>query len=169
MIIQQKTGTLQQIKPGDRQVEQIGLEWYETGKKILHKRTDAGRAVVLKLLNEAAPLQQDDVVYMDDALLIAIRILPAEAIVLQPATLHEMAMACYEIGNKHLPLFYQDGILTMPYDTPVFNQLLKAGYQPQKENRQLLYPLKTSVMAHRHTGSSLFSKILQLTNSPDAS
>ena len=168
MIIQNKIGSLQQIDQGNRVLETVGLQWHESAKKILHKKTDRGRAVVCKLLNVAEGLQQDDVVYMDDSLIISISILPCEAIVLQPRSLQEMAMACYEIGNKHLALFYEDGELSMPFDAPVFNQLLRAGYKPLQEERRLLHPLKTSVTAHRHTGTSLFSKILELTAPSDA-
>lgn len=167
MIIQEKTGTLQQVEKGNRQIERVNLEWHETAKKILHKKTDTGRAVIMKLFKEGECLAQDDVVYTDDQLIICIEILPTEAIVLQPASLKDMAYVCYEIGNKHLPLFYHEGELAMPYDEPVFRMLVKAGYNPVRENRKLLQQVKTSVTAHRHAGTTLLSKILQLTAPSD--
>lgn len=168
MIIREKNGTLHQTDTANRQLERIGLEWHETGKKIMHKKTDSGRAVILKLFGESESLAHDDVVYADEALVIAVDILPTEAIVLQPASLRDMALICYELGNKHLPLFYDDGELSMPYDGPVFTLLSKAGYNPVKQSRRLLHPMRTSVAAHRHEGVSLFSRILQLTTPSDA-
>lgn len=169
MIIQEKIGSLQHTATGNRRIERVNLEWHETAKKILHKKTDTGRAVIMKFFTEGESLAQDDILYMDHELVICTNILPTEAIVLLPASLKAMAYVCYEIGNKHLPLFYQDGELAMPYDEPVFRMLVKAGYDPRKENRKLFAQMKTSVAAHRHTGSTLFSKILQLTSPSDGS
>lgn len=120
--------------------------------------------MVLKFLAEAQRLQQDDVLYANDALLIAVEILPCEVIVLKPASLYEMAFACYEIGNKHLPLFYEADFLLMPYDAPVYRLLQASGFAPVIERRKLLHQLRTTVSPHGHNGGeSLFSKILKLT------
>ena len=77
----------------------------------------------------------------------------------------EMASICYEIGNKHLPLFYSEDDIMVPFEAPLFRLLSVAGYEPKKEMRKLMNPLKTTVSPHGNTESkqSLFSKILQLT------
>lgn len=149
-----------------RAVDRLPIEWHECNKRILHKRTVSGKEVVLKFLGEAQSLQQDDVLYADGECLIAVEVLPCEAIVLKPVSMYQMAYACYEIGNKHLPLFFEDDVLLLPYDAPIFSQLQAAGFELQLQKRKLLYPLRTSVSAHNHTetkGESLFSKILKLT------
>ena len=170
MLIKQKIGSLKNIEPGGRHIECIHLQWYEMAKKILHKKTDKGREVVMKFFREGESLLQDDVIYADDDLLICIDVLPVKAIVLTPASMWEMAYLCYEIGNKHLPLFYEGEQLAMPYEDPVYNMLVAAGYQPLIENRKLLLQMKTSVTPHGDANAtSLFSKILQLTNAADES
>jgi urease accessory protein len=170
MLIKQKIGSLKDIEPGVRAIEYVYLQWYETAKKILHKKTNREREVVMKFFREGEHLQQDDVIYADDDLLICIDILPVKAIVLAPASMWEMAYLCYEIGNKHLPLFYEKEQLAMPYEDPVFNMLVAAGYKALIENRKLLNQLRTAVTPHGHTSStSLFSKILQFTHTADAS
>ncbi len=148
MLIEKKIGSFKSMVPGCRRVETIALHWYETAKKILHKKTDAGREVVLKLFNETERLTQDDVMYTSEDLVICIDIIPAKAIVLRPASAKDMAWLCYEIGNKHLPLFYDDEELSMPYEDPVFTMLVAAGFTPLIENRKLLLQLKTSVAPH---------------------
>jgi urease accessory protein len=164
MIIREKRGTLKDLKQAGRVVDWLQLEWYETSKRILHKRTLAGVELTLKFLAEAPNLQQNDVLYADEKTIIAIAILPCEVIVIQPGSMHQMAAACYEIGNKHLPLFYEDDLLLIPYEAPLFRLLQAAGFTIRKEEKQLLQPLKTSVVAHEHRSSeSLFSKILKLT------
>jgi urease accessory protein len=76
-----------------------------------------------------------------------------------------MASVCYEIGNKHLPLFYESDELLVPFELPLFRLLSAQGYDVKQEERKLLQPLKTTVSPHEHGGSSLFSKIMKLTTS----
>lgn len=166
MIINYKLGSLSNFEKGQRSIDRVELEWYETNKRILHKKTLAGKEIILKFLKEQPSLAEDDVVYEDLSVIIAIEIKPCEVIVIRPSSMQQMASACYEIGNRHLPLYYEDDGLLVPYEAPLFNLLDAAGFSPVKMTRKLLYPLTTSVVPHGRSGnSSLFSKILQLTTS----
>ena len=164
MIIREKIGSLQSVDANSYVIDKLPIEWYETGKRILHKQTVLGKNVVLKFLKEAPGLQHDDIIYKDEQSLIVIDILPCEVIVVQPATMYEMAVACYEIGNKHLPLFYEGDAILIPYEAPLLKMLQGCGFTLKTEHRRLLHPLKTSVSPHAHSSSSLFSKILQRTS-----
>jgi urease accessory protein len=165
MIIREKLGKLNPFDTGTKIIDHLCLEWYEKGKRILHKRTVQGKEVVLKFLKESPELQEDDVLYTDDQCLIVVKILPCDVLVIRPKTMYEMALACYEIGNKHLPLFYQDEELLIPYEAPLHRMLQAIGFPCEVQVRQLMHQLKTTVSPHAHAGgSSLFSKILQLTN-----
>ena len=165
MLVKEKLGNLKSFEVNRRTIDLLPLEWYETNKRILHKRTEGGREVIMKFLKESPNLTQDDVVYEDNVCIVVIDIMPAEAIIVRPTSLYQMASLCYEIGNKHLPLFYQNDEVLVPYEAPLFRLLTAAGYNPVQEKRKLLHPLKTTVSPHAHSGnsSSLFSKILQLT------
>jgi urease accessory protein len=164
MLIKQKLGNLSSVVSGRRNIDWLRLEWHECNKRILHKRTESGKEVTLKFLGEAQGLQQDDILFSGDDGLIAVDILLCEVIVLKPATLYEMALVCYEIGNKHLPLFYEGDCLLMPYDAPTHRMLQASGFAPEVQKRKLLQQLRTTVSPHGHTGGeSLFSKILKLT------
>lgn len=165
MIIREKLGKLNSYDTATKSIDHLCLEWYEKSKRILHKRTVQGKEVVLKFLKESPELQQDDVLYEDEQCLIVVQILSCDVLVIQPKSMYEMALACYEIGNKHLPLFYQDEELLIPYEAPLHRMLQAIGFQCEVQVRQLLHQLKTTVAPHAHAGgSSLFSKILQLTN-----
>ena len=100
----------------------------------MRKTTDTGREVAFRLFKEGQRLKHDDVVFISDELAIVIEILPSEVIVLSPKTLPEMARACYEIGNKHSPLFLDGDEVTLPYDKPMFEWLQAAGFEPKKQN-----------------------------------
>lgn len=164
MFINQKLGNLASYTVNARSVDYLPLEWWERNKRILHKKTTGGKAVVLKFLGEAQQLSQDDVLYADEESIVAVDLLPCEAMVITPQGVYETAFACYEIGNKHLPLFYEDGALLMPYDAPTFRLLQASGLTLEKQHRKLLHPLRTTVLPHAHNGGeSLFSKIMKLT------
>lgn len=166
MLINEKLGNLADFPHKGRGIDRLPVEWYECSKRILNKRTDAGREITLKFLGERHHLQQDDVLYADENSLVVVEVLACEVTVLEPSTPYKMAYACYEIGNKHLPLFFENDCLLLPYDAPVFRMLQAAGFEPQLQKRKLLHQLRTTVTAHAHVaekGESFFSKILKLT------
>ena len=168
MLIQQKLGSIDTIAIGNRTIDWLALEWYETDKRILRKRTQAGQEVALKFLAENPQLTQGDVLYEDAQTLIVVDVLPCDVLVIKPGSMYDMASVCYEIGNKHLPLFFDDGTVLAPFDAPLFRLLTASGYAVARQERKLLQPLKTTVTPHGHTGSeSLFAKILKLTTTPE--
>ncbi|MBO9204987.1 MULTISPECIES: urease accessory protein UreE [Niastella] len=164
MLIQQKKGHLTTIPINNRYIDWLPLEWYETSKRIMRKQTLAGNVLALKFLDKGPALAQGDILFEDDIFIIAVDILPCDVLVIQPAGLFEMASVCYEIGNKHLPLFFEKDEVLVPFDMPLFRLLSSQGYSIKQDKRKLLYPLKSTVAPHSHHPNSLFSKIMQLTN-----
>jgi len=116
MLIQQKLGNINAIDVNNRNIDWLQLEWYEAGKRILRRQTRAGNDIALKFLDKKPALTHGDVLYEDDTLIIAVEILPCDVLVIQPANLFEMASVCYEIGNKHLPLFFDKEELLVPFE-----------------------------------------------------
>jgi urease accessory protein len=167
MVIKEKLGNLTSFSVGARSIDRVSIEWYEVNKRILHKQSQSGREVIIKFMNEPQALTQDDVLWCDERVAVVADIQPCNAICIKPSSMREMAAVCYEIGNKHLPLFYDKDEVLVPFEEPLYKMLSAAGYQPKVENRKLLNQLKTSVTPHENAESkpSLFSKILQLTTS----
>ena len=165
MIIKKIIGNLKDVTVANRTVIYLELEWYETSKRILHKRTNSGHEISLKFLDQTQNLGEGDVLYEDTEMLIVVQIQPCDTIVIKPASMYEMAYVCYEIGNKHLPLFYENGELLIPYEDPLLRLLQASGLKPVVEERVLQHQLKSTVAPHGHSNSrSLFSKIIQLTS-----
>lgn len=153
-IIGNLTALRAEGKITDQTVDYVQLQWYESERNILRKTSQSGREVAFRLLKEGQRLKHDDVVFISDNLVIAIEIVPSEVIVLSPKTLPEMARACYEIGNKHSPLFLDGDEVTLPYDKPMFEWLQAAGFQPQKAERCLSQALRAnSAQGHGHSHS----------------
>lgn len=164
MIIKSKVGNINGI-PVTGEIEYLDLEWYETQKRILHKKTRSGRIIAMKFLNENPSLTDGDILYHDHEFTIVVHLRACQCIVIKPGNLYEMAQVCYEIGNKHIALFYESDELLVPYEAPLFAVLEASGFNPVLAERKLLHPLKTSVSGHTHAETkSLFSRILQLTS-----
>jgi urease accessory protein len=165
MLIQKKIGNIDAYESGNRPIDWLHLEWFEAGKRILRRKTQSGKELALKFLAEHSGLTQGDIIHEDEQSLIAIEILPCECMVVKPVNMFEMASACYEIGNKHLPLYFDSNCLLVPLEMPLYNLLAAQGYAVTVENRKLLQPLKTTVAPHGNGNESLFTRIMKMTHS----
>jgi urease accessory protein len=165
MLVQRKIGNIDSFKIENRTIDWLLLQWYEASKRIQRKRTNAGREILLKFTNENPALTQGDILYESGEFIIVVDIAPCDCLVIEPRNMFEMASVCYEIGNKHLPLFFENNSLLVPFEQPLFRMLAAQGYQIAKETRKLLQPLRTTVSPHAHANQSLFSKIMKLTTS----
>lgn len=164
MLVKEKIGNLDLFAVNNRNIDLVLLDWFETSKRILHKKTLMGKDISMKFLNEDPQLIVGDIIYEDDFTLIAVDIKECDTLVILPKTMQEMAAICYEIGNKHLPLFYQEQEILVAYEAPLFKLFMAAGYNVEKAKRKLIKPIKTTVAPHGGSrGSSLFSKIINLT------
>jgi urease accessory protein len=164
MLIQQKTGNLNSHPINHKTIDWLALHWFETNKRIQRKITNAGKEIALKFLQENPSLTQGDILFEDEQTIIAIEVLPCACLVIAPKNMFEMASVCYEIGNKHLPLFFEHNELLIPFELPLYKLLTAQGYEVKQEQRKLLQPLKTTVSPHGSNNETLFSKIMKLTN-----
>lgn len=167
MIIQQIIGNTQTQSIEGLEIDLLEIEWFEATKRIQRRRTNAGMEIAIKFIQEGQRLHQDDILYQDVKKVVVVHIKPCEAIVMTPASLLEMGTICYEIGNKHLPLFIQNDQIMMPFEMPMFRWLEASGYSPEKQEIQLLHLLKSNVAPHGHGSTSLFTKILNIAASND--
>lgn len=155
-IMEQILGKLDDLtkngKITKQEIDYVPLQWFESERNILRKTSRNNREIAFRLLKEGQRLQHNDVVFINDDLVIAIEILPSDVIVLSPKTLPEMARACYEIGNKHSPLFLDGDEVLLPYDKPMFEWLSAAGFSPKQEQRRLSQALRAnSAQGHSHS------------------
>ena len=148
LIIQTIIGTLQTLKQQQQittqMLDTVSLQWFEADRRIIRTTTTGGREIAFRLLKEGQRLHHEDVVYSDKQLAIVVQIEPSEVMVLAPQTLPEMARACYEIGNKHTPLFLDGNELLLPFDKPLFEWLQAAGFTPTRQQRRLSDQLRAN-------------------------
>lgn len=167
MVIKEKLGNIYTISIIGRDIDVLPIEWYETNKRIQHKQTKQGRNITLKFLRENPDLKEGDILWEDQNTLIIVEIEPCKCIVITPKTILAASSLCYEIGNRHLPLYCEGDDLLVPYEMPLHNLLQAAGSLLRVEERKLNNALKTTVLPHLQlTGANdLFSKICQLSTS----
>jgi urease accessory protein len=168
MLIQKKIGHIDSFELADRPVDLLPVEWYETNKRIIRRPTRQGRELALKFLQESPALTDGDILYADEQVVIAVEVLSCETLVIRISAPQDIAAVCYEIGNRHLPLYMTADELLVPFEEPLHRWLLAGDYTVSKENRKLLHPLRSTVAAHAHvtaSSSSLFNRIMNLTNS----
>ena len=146
---------IEELPPADAvpaagaQSDILELDWHETGKSIIRAQSIHGRDIALRLLHENQHLHHDMPIFARDDLFIRIAVRPCPVIVLSPQTLPDTARACYEIGNKHAPLFIDGNELLLPDDEPMFQWLQSAGFSPRREMRRLSNALRSN-SAHSH-------------------
>lgn len=161
MIISEKPKQTN-VQDSDKTIVWIDFDWFETNKRIQHKTARDGQTFRLKFLKENPNLKAGDLLLEKENTAYYINILPCNCLVINPKSNFETASICYEIGNKHLPLYYEDEVLLVPFEKPLFHQLKAMGFDVFEAKKSLLTPLKTTVAPHEES-KSLFSKIMDLT------
>lgn len=157
MLCEKILGKLQDLDLSGKAVEYVDIEWHETFKKIHRKTTDKGTEVGIRMDDSILTrgLFQDDVIYEDDHLVVAVNTPPCEVIEISLETDHEkyVAKVCYEIGNRHAPLFWGDGENTFItiYNEPMMIMLEKIhGVKAEKKLMKLNFDRRISASIHNH-------------------
>ena len=140
MLCEQVLGKLHDFDTTGKTIEYVDIEWHEAFKKIHKKTTDKGT--------------EDDVIFADDEKLVVVNTPPCEVIRVSLTPGHEKmsAKVCYEIGNRHAPLFWgeNDTFITI-YNEPMLVMLQKIhGVQAEKEVLKLDFDKRISASIHNH-------------------
>ncbi|MEP7253421.1 MAG: urease accessory protein UreE [Ginsengibacter sp.] len=164
MLITKKYGNIYSSPVLHKSIDVLPVEWYETGKRILHRTTAGGVNVTLKFLSENPNLQDGDILWEEGDAMIVVQMIPTQCIIIAPVSINAAGALCYEIGNRHLPLFHDENELLIPYDAPLHNLLQASEYMIRIEERKLKYPFKTTVLPHVQVAGndSIPAKVLPL-------
>lgn len=157
MICEKIIGRAEQMDLSGKKIEYVEIEWHEAFKKIHRKVTNTGREIGIRLDDEVLKrgLYEGDVLYVDDESVIVVTTPPCEVIAVTFAPDHEcmLAKVCYEIGNRHAPMFYGEGPMEFitPYNEPMLVMLRKIhGINAEKTLRKLDFEHRISAAVHNH-------------------
>ena len=156
MLCEQVLGKLEDLDVSGKTVEYVDIEWHEAFKRIHKKITDQGREVGIRMDDSilSRGLFQGDVIYQDETVIVAVNTPPCEIIEIALAPGHEKmaAKVCYEIGNRHAPLFWgeKDTFITI-YNEPMLVMLSKIhGVTAEKKIAKLDFDRRISASIHNH-------------------
>ncbi len=149
MIIEKIVGNLTDRDISGLEWDEVFIEWYEVEKKVLHKTSAGGLEIGIRNSGDR-PLCDGDILYQDDRTALVIKILESSCIVLKPKTMEEMGKACYEMGNRHAPLFIEGDELLTPFDEPLLTALIKCGFSAERKTARLKIPLGGHPLGDAH-------------------
>lgn len=141
MLVEKLLGALSDAAFRDKTVDYVDFEWHEAFKKLHRKVSRAGREMALRfddgILRRG--LKQDDVVAVERDTVVAVNLLPCEVLVITADDHRKAAKVCYEIGNKHAPLFYgpNQGEFMTPYDKTIATLMQKLHMAARTEQVRL--------------------------------
>lgn len=147
MIVEKILGNRKTYAIGNRKIDTVGIEWYESEKKLLRKTTVSGEEIGIRI---STPIQDGDVLYADDSRAIVAEILPSELTVVHVYTMREMGRLCFELGNRHLSLSIGENEVSVPYDEPTFAYLAKLGFAPEKKFAKFTHFTVCHAHGHSH-------------------
>ncbi len=152
MIIDKVLYNLEDMDSKELDADFIDVEWFEVEKKVLHKISSNGMEVGIRNSCGEA-LKEGDVLWQFGDRVLVVRIPYCNCIVMRPQNMYEMGKTCYEMGNRHAPLFIEGDELLTPYDEPLMNALIKCGLSPYKKSCKLITPLGGRAHGHSHSHS----------------
>lgn len=149
MILKSVLGKLRDCDIQGKKIEWVRITWDETEKGILRKTTSDGREVGISL-DKPHLLRHEEVLYIGEKDVIAVELLPTKSLVIRPESMYETALLCYQLGNRHARVYYEDGQIIVPYDYTVEEMLVKMGFVVRTEEKRLNNALHSGSGNHRH-------------------
>ncbi len=130
MIVEKIIGKVEDFQQENLTIDRILLDHHDMGKPHQKLRSEAGETVAVSL-PYGEHLFCGAVIYKDEKKLIAIDLLPEDALEIYPKGNLQWAKAAFNIGNMHHPAYLHEDCITIPYD-PILENLIQGlgiGYR----------------------------------------
>lgn len=148
MVFDTKSGNIFTGSCSRKGIDEVWIHWFETRKRIIHKTSSFKQSLTLRFFDSNPDFEDGDILRESGGAEIVVRIFPVKCIVIETLDLSQAVAVAYEIGNRHLPLYFGDSGLFTPFEPPLYNYLVKAGYLVALAEKVLQNPLMTSVLPH---------------------
>jgi urease accessory protein len=127
----------------------VHLDWEGRQKCRQRLTTQAGQQIGLALPTGTV-LTPGDVLYRDEQVEIVVEGVPEKVFVLRPTEREAFGLVCYQLGNLHRPIGFQDSAILVPYEPVLENQLRRLGYAYTIEERVFTHAARRPSQAHSH-------------------
>lgn len=146
----------------DKCIEELPIAWYQVSKRLQRLQTASGFELAIRFLGKGQRLVHGDVLFEDNNSCVVVNVLPCESIVIQSDNPLVLAEAAFEIGNKHLPIFWEDQSLVLPYENGIMEGLIKSGFNPKRAVRRLIDTFDAQVDPDTFKNNPIQNKPLKL-------
>lgn len=146
IIVEEIVTTQKGLSPSKRDL--VRLDWEARQKCRQRLRTEAGREIGLALPT-GTRLSPGDVLYRDADVEIVVEGEPERVFVLHLEKREVFGLACYQIGNLHRPIGFDNGAILVPYEPVLEKQLIRLGFAYTVEERVFTGVLQKS-QSHVH-------------------
>ncbi|MCX2716440.1 urease accessory protein UreE [Helicobacter sp. MIT 21-1697] len=136
MQVEHILGNIKDIDTTHLEIDRVQVDWYDTRKKIARLSSQNGQVIAMKLAQvPKGGLNDGDILFLDTHRAIIISILPTWVLSMQPIDWDTMITLCYEIGNLHIPLFYDKNTMELqaPFEMPLQRICQKRGIAFEKK------------------------------------
>ncbi|CAM3844074.1 urease accessory protein UreE [Sphingobacterium prati] len=125
-ILIESIHNFEQIK-FNRESDILDLSYFEVNKRVIHRKTRKGNTVKIQR-DDSISLQSGQCIYHSEDLFIQVNILPCLCVLLDSQDLSVVGEFCFDVGNRHLPVYLKsDGRFAVSYDGRLY-QALKEKY-----------------------------------------
>ena len=159
MLCEEVIGTLEDPRFTGKKIDYVEIEWHEAFYRLHRKTTLGGMDIGIRMNHQVLHrgLRQNDVLYEDQDMVIAVDIPACDAIRAQVDKDHpqQIAKLCYEVGNTHTSMFRgeDDFVFYAPYHQALMDKLAKLhGVTTQKVQIRFDFDraLSSSINDHHH-------------------
>jgi urease accessory protein len=147
-VVSERLGNLATYDVGRRRVERVAIASDDLAKRVLRLQTGAHEIGVR--LADGARLRDGDVVYADDACVVAVFVTADDVLVCKPRSIAQALAVAHALGNRHLPMQLDGDALVVRYDRLVERLFADLGAAFTREKRTLATPLRHADAPHGH-------------------
>ncbi len=148
VLVAAPLGNLADYPVGTRELERIVTGSDDLAKRVLRFATSRGD-IGLRLTDERRPVD-GDVIFADDALVIALDVAPDDVLVCRPRSISEALGVAHALGNRHLPVQIEGDSLIVRYDRLVEELFVAQEVAYVREHRKLGAPFRHAHAPHGH-------------------
>lgn len=123
MIVEKILGTIEDYASENLKIDRVLMDHYDLGKPHQKLKSEAGETVAISLPH-GEHLFCGAVLYKDEEKIIAVDLIPEDALEIRPEGNLQWAKAAFNIGNMHHPAYLHEDCIVIPYDA-ILEHLLK--------------------------------------------
>ncbi len=151
MIVEKITGNMHTAEIGSRSVDLVRLTHDQILKPHQKVTSEGGRVIGISL-PEGGHLHNGDILWIDEAEVIAVDLMEEDVFELRPKNNIEWAKAAFNIGNMHQKAYLFPECIRVPYDYVLEKMIDALGVEYSRERRKLDgVPASVSAVYGRHS------------------